>query len=857
MDLFISLVLAGAIVGLIFARRLVAVWVREPIGLGVPLAAIAIVAIAPQMPDMMTALTEGVAADGTEVADWWRALDIPLCGAALGFFGWFWTRAAVNAPFMTDDIVLHPEKAKIANRVVLPWPVRFLPRVAIGLAGFISVSPVLVLWISEGRPPLEIILAVLVGLGANIVILLFVVFWRERFRIVFPHPAPAWMWRTHTTSLLAAAPMGWPSAVLLLAVSLLGGWFVGSRPEWIDRNLHAPAAAMGALALAIGLLSLTLAVLRDVCWAILSLLAIPFSGDFTLRPQARWLGLIALVWLTFFTPAWWERTDRYVLNRTTQVHPEPLLANDRCDDEASSARPCLRRAVRDWYQAKQPFWLSPDPMPLVIVATAGGASRAAVWTLSSMRLLDAQTGGRFGQHLFAISAVSGGALGAGTYVRALAHLERPSSVQGQRTGAVDWTSQAMTDVLRVMAASDLLSPSIATYFLNDTLTPSWGPLWPFSGDRGRVLEGTFERRWHQWFAGHGITLQPNVGFIQLQQRLPPGHPHLLLNGTDRETGRRAITSTIRFPSGDDVFPGAEDLLTKLFTTEEQRSEPNLVERIQATRSQGSSASRVRPPGRLASALDIPLATAVHNAARFPFISPAGRYNPGDARQLLDGGYYENYGARTALELARAIQQLKRADPSLDVLPIVVVISNDADSFADAEALKRMTQSEPESSLDPRLIVNSTMHCNWHAQPLVQDANIRRANGGSGVPQLLAPVAGLYAVRGAHGQDALHALRQEFCPERSARDIMASTRMIHIALPRPDPDRGEAAPMNWVLNRAARKLLLETGPCIGFNQQQGRDLWDTFRTLGRGIEIQPTPGVPSIACGTQQTVTGGR
>ena len=64
---------------------------------------------------------------------------------------------------------------------------------------------------------------------------------------------------------------------------------------------------------------------------------------------------------------------------------------------------------------------------------------------------------------------------------------------------------------------------------------------------------------------------------------------------------------------------------------------------------------------------MPASTAAHNSARFTYVSPAGKLvSSGEKSQnrshsgkksqnrgyVIDGGYFENYGALTALELAR-------------------------------------------------------------------------------------------------------------------------------------------------------------------------------------------------------------
>ncbi len=263
--------------------------------------------------------------------------------------------------------------------------------------------------------------------------------------------------------------------------------------------------------------------------------------------------------------------------------------------------------------------------------------------------------------------------------------------------------------------------------------------------------------------------------------------------------------------------------------------------------------------------DVPLSAAVTNSARFPFISPAGRFlyteksgaapgpgpgsapggaaaeswrtvasawaasgwawlrrqpctvaerwagsdwtgacEPGaDLRQVVDGGYFENYGALTALELARKLRALGRGA----IFPVVVVVSNDADRPADAE--------------DPDLLACENPRP-FPARPVHAQTRSWRQGDPAAHGEMLAPLFGLYATRAAHGLAALHALRRDLCTKQDA-GVAAPHGMVHLALPEPrrDPPRGEeeAAPMNWVLNAAARHLILKTGLKSSFNGQQ--------------------------------------
>ena len=76
--------------------------------------------------------------------------------------------------------------------------------------------------------------------------------------------------------------------------------------------------------------------------------------------------------------------------------------------------------------------------------------------------------------------------------------------------------------------------------------------------------------------------------------------------------------------------------------------------------------------------DVPLSTAVHNSARFMYVSPAGTLKTPDGEtwgHLVDGGYFENSGATTVFEILREIE--RSVDPALwtRIVPVVLMITN--------------------------------------------------------------------------------------------------------------------------------------------------------------------------------------
>jgi hypothetical protein len=138
--------------------------------------------------------------------------------------------------------------------------------------------------------------------------------------------------------------------------------------------------------------------------------------------------------------------------------------------------------------------------------------------------------------------------------------------------------------------------------------------------------------------------------------------------------------------------------------------------------------------------DVRLDTAAHNSARFPLISPAGSIRNQDQAivdRIVDGGYFENYGALSAKELALAVHA---AQPAL--MPVVVVISNDpndpinqdADTvMPDIKAKLRVLRDNQEKKA--RAAVNGAEPMTDIVTPLVTVANTRTAHGILGVDEL--------------------------------------------------------------------------------------------------------------------------
>jgi hypothetical protein len=243
--------------------------------------------------------------------------------------------------------------------------------------------------------------------------------------------------------------------------------------------------------------------------------------------------------------------------------------------------------------------------PIFIVATEGGGIRAAYWTTTVLTHLEEQSQKQFSRHLFAISGVSGGSVGVMVYASLVAEGD-------------DHPVQRAGDVLRF----DALGPTLASMLQQD-LVQRFVPFKLFD-DRAQALEQAWEAGWRKT-PPHNDNFGAAFSGLFLNHR-PGPFPSLFLNGTIVESGERFITSNTKI---DSTFTGASDALDQID-------------------------------------LDIPRSTAALLSARFTYVSPAGtiekRHVIGDCTECyavcchdVDGGYFENSGAATAMEIARTLR----------------------------------------------------------------------------------------------------------------------------------------------------------------------------------------------------------
>ena len=396
-------------------------------------------------------------------------------------------------------------------------------------------------------------------------------------------------------------------------------------------------------------------------------------------------------------------------------------------------RPRLADDFRAWQAARGAH----GGEPVYLVAAAGGASRAAFWTGALLLELERQArsqGKRFAPNIYAMSGVSGGSLGLAAFAGSLAVPDPDYGATSARVGA--------------FLGQDYLAPLVGYLLYPDLLARFW-PSPCLACDRSRALEGAWQRDWartfagspaRDWFARPLLALGPDAA----------GLPRLLFNATSASEGRRVVQANLAFvpPQADDLFAGA-----------------------------------IGGPALDTSRLT--LAQAVHNSARFPYISPAALVTAAGGEPwdyLVDGGYFENSGAATLNAMIPEILKLGAIKPEQLV---VLVIENEPATQSQwicptsAQLLDAAAGPAPRPlAVGPRLP--------WQPRHRPGDKVV------PAVPEMSLPVFALYQTRNARAQAA---------EEETTRLLGGCGAGRVIELRYPWTAEGRRPPLSWFLNGA--------------------------------------------------------
>jgi predicted acylesterase/phospholipase RssA len=314
-------------------------------------------------------------------------------------------------------------------------------------------------------------------------------------------------------------------------------------------------------------------------------------------------------------------------------------ARDAREVDAATKRPSLRDVARGWLEARRSELKPTERYPIIIVAAAGGGIRAAYWAAGLLAALQDREPG-FSRHVFGISGVSGGSVGAAVYA---------SLVKAKCT--------ACQEKAATILGGDFLAPTLGAMLIRDVTSATFGASWP---DRGATLEEAFERSWRK-----------TVGTNQLGERLEDLWsaddavyvPQLFLNTTRAGRSERVVVSGVSM----------QDVAT--LDTQNQHD-------IEAR--------------------GFRLSTAAVLSARFPYVSPEARIASNDrVFRLVDGGFFDNSGAATAIDILDALDREAAALGLRDRVRHVVLLIENAPPKPESCALQNEQggAGTPLSTLD--------------------------------------------------------------------------------------------------------------------------------------------------------------
>ncbi len=676
------------------------------------------VLLPPQTRDMLAYLADG---------NPWQHASLHLALIFLGFGAWYWSRAALAARFGVDDT---PQARAALPPGLSPGAFNAVPRILFLAAATIGLGVLaiecswwnglaLLVWAVVGYLLLwnRVSIQRSLGLGHARSSLP-----AQCSRHCFDHGLAAGF-RNRLVALLERGPLGFWGSLALLGFSFLcfaagalesfSGPFGPGLAILVAQGFPGPSAALLGLGLMIApLTALTFVAdgirLRGPVW------------QATIGPRRPPVLILLALWTFVAAPLLFDL-------HTVRIAQTGLRPSERVS---------LDEFFKSWADACAPTGTARP----VIVAISGGATMAGLWGARVLSEIE-DAGGAGRPSVFAVSSVSGGSLGAAAYMGVMANqAAAPCTVSARPQRATSIGLEAIGPQSALWG--DALGPLLNGWLLGDIpraifALPASLMRWisnrdPRGGDSAAALEHAFEYlRAREAGASQPFSAPLTTLFYGNDKKPRPGMPVWISNGTDTTTGSRVLTAAFGIQTWP--FGPTFDALGLL-------------------------------------GADVPVSTAINNSARFPYLEPFGVMLPNapsdksSPHELIDGGYFENEGLQTALELAAWI---RTAGPRLigrPVDPIIVQATANGDRGVLPSTIVRCGVDGPGP-------IAAATRSTW---------------------QVLGPLVGLYSVRGGHSASLLREASRAYCG--------TTQRFFHFYLPAVGKNGGTEVPLNWVLSR---------------------------------------------------------
>lgn len=483
----------------------------------------------------------------------------------------------------------------------------------------------------------------------------------------------------------------------------------------------------------------------------LSLIFLVFFSTMLVRLYDRHnIPLLSLIVVLAFVFSWQSWNDNHTVRLIAEENP--AKSNTRTLNVGQEDSPRVGNAFNNWFDDrpagyKQKF--AGRPYPIYVVAAQGGGMYAA--NLSGLflaRLYDRCPAMR--HHLFAVSGVSGGSVGAGFFAALLQDSTAKEPMQDvcdlgtlrERENDTPANSRRVpkgpleTDIEKLLQ-TDFLAPVAASFLFPDMLQ-RFLPVPIEAFDRARAFEAGLEEAWDSLGkSGDNPLRRP---FWEHWNRGGDA-PMLMLNTTVAETGRQVVLAPV------DVGKKSTSETPDLYS---------LHTAIGLKRTQ-----------------DVPLSTAMSLSARFPLVMPAGRIaGDGDQVRLVDGGYFENSAVESALAIIRQLRESvcpdrKGAD----------CVRKGSEVAGTSGVLETGALAEREH---PRFVFRLIILTDYDPRPdLLEDLEDLRTHSDAPLNETLSPARAMYNARVARGRLAVALAARE--PEMKTVTVSLNHRLYKLPL----------------------------------------------------------------------------
>ena len=302
-----------------------------------------------------------------------------------------------------------------------------------------------------------------------------------------------------------------------------------------------------------------------------------------------------------------------------------------------------------------------QPYPIILVSGEGGGSRAGYWLSQNLINFDYYTRGKFREHIFSMSTVSGSSVGVGAVM----------TFWEMTKGQTEIDSAWLNLPLRVFA-NNFVGSSVKGMLLTDP----WKSIIPFGThetDRNSLLQK--EESYYTQLAADSIMTKNGPGDkpkIPIEKRLlcndfmdffydtsngklrMKDKPLVLINTCRSNDGRRGIVSPVKLT--DSVFNDAIDIAGFIYEDSTCKHKKTCKHKIK-----DHCATHKRP---------ITLGQATNLSELFPgFSAPAYVDSLGS---FVDGGYHENSGLKTTLDVYTSLLEALKRDSLLDDCEIYIL-----------------------------------------------------------------------------------------------------------------------------------------------------------------------------------------